>query len=164
MVSDLKSDLVMTSSQHCPNMHLMGNPAVLSPSKNSTIQQFLEILTKTLQWHDSSQLNVWCHSSYGFSCTHSLDKHTSFLYSNSSILINQHDACWLNLSGVSAFSDLSFHFLLSSVSYLESFFILLAIQFLKIIRVLTYFACAGVHVIISYLFEPVWPIVSQRNT
>ena len=29
MVSDLKSDLVMTSSQRRPNVHLIGNPAVL---------------------------------------------------------------------------------------------------------------------------------------
>ena len=28
MASDLKSDLVMTSSQRRPNVHLMGNPAV----------------------------------------------------------------------------------------------------------------------------------------
>ena len=29
MVSDLKSDLVMTSSQRRPNIHLKGNPAVV---------------------------------------------------------------------------------------------------------------------------------------
>ena len=35
MVSDLKSDLVMTPSQCRLNVHMMGNPAVLSPDSQS---------------------------------------------------------------------------------------------------------------------------------
>ena len=48
MVSDLKSDLVMTLSQQRPNVHLMDNPAVavgsLTRAENEVFWAIFEIL------------------------------------------------------------------------------------------------------------------------
>ena len=64
MVSDLKSGVVMTSSQRRPNVHLMGNPAVKNHGScqngqsGYTNNQFANSTFNKYSWI-ANQLYIW---------------------------------------------------------------------------------------------------------